>query len=119
MDKITLSGLTFRTCHGVLNHEKIFPQTFIIDAELFLDLGAAISDELGDTINYAAAADYIESVVCGERFQLIERLALTLCEGLRSNFPIKGVRVTVKKPQAPLSQLCDYAAVTVERGELG
>lgn len=118
MDSILLKGLKFRCCHGVLPHEREFAQTFVVDAELFCDLSPARSDALSDTVDYGAAADYIERVVRGERCALIERLALLLCEGLIAQFHLMGARVTVKKPEAPLPQSFDYAAVTVERGQV-
>ena len=67
-------------------------------------------------MDYGAAADYIESVVCGEPRALIEKLALLICEGLIARFALRGARVTVKKPEAPLSQRFSYVAATVERG---
>ena len=116
MDCITIKGLTFRACHGVLPHEREFAQTFTVDAELFCDLVSAASDALSDTVDYGAAADYIESVVCGEPRALLEKLALLICEGLIARFTLRGARVTVKKPEAPLSHRFSYVAATVEIG---
>ena len=116
MDCITIKGLTFRACHGVLPHERQFAQTFEVDAELFLDLSSARSDALTDTVDYGAVADYIESVICGEPRALIEKLAILISEGLMKQFALCGARITVKKPEAPLAQSFAYVAVTVERG---
>jgi FolB domain-containing protein len=54
MDKIMARGMTFKGCHGVLDFEKTQPQTFKVDADLFLDTRlAGHRDDISHTVSYA------------------------------------------------------------------
>lgn len=116
MDYITITGLKFSACHGCLAFEQTTPQDFIIDARLCLDLApAGRSDDLGQTINYAAVCDDIKAIVCGLPKNLIEALAEAIADKLLTNYPLRQVRITVHKPQAPLEENFTDVSVTIER----
>jgi 2-amino-4-hydroxy-6-hydroxymethyldihydropteridine diphosphokinase/dihydroneopterin aldolase len=116
-DVIRLNGLQLSAIIGVLEREQVTEQPLVIDAELRLDLSAAgRSDDLQDTVSYAAVADLIEGIVSTERFALIEALAETLTAAIiRSDKRIEAAAVTVHKPRAPLPQTFDDVSVTVHR----
>ena len=57
--------------HGVLPEEQARPQPFEVDVELEVDVTAAgASDDLDDTVDYAAVSEAIARVVSSERYQL-------------------------------------------------
>ncbi|TLP98481.1 2-amino-4-hydroxy-6-hydroxymethyldihydropteridine diphosphokinase [Nesterenkonia salmonea] len=116
-DVIRLNGLQLSALIGVLDQEKTAAQPLVIDAELRLDLtSAGQSDDLDDTVSYAAVADLIEDIVTDRRFALIEALAETLTTAIiRSDARIEAAAVTVHKPQAPLTQAFDDVSVTIHR----
>lgn len=116
-DVIRLNGLQLSALIGVLDQEKIAEQPLVIDAELRLDLSSAgRSDDLRDTVSYAAVADLIEGIVADQQFVLIETLAETLTTAIiRCDARIEAAAVTVHKPQAPLTQTFDDVAVTIHR----
>ncbi len=116
-DKIILKDLHFFGYHGVLDKEKKEGQEFIVDLILYADLRTAgISDDLGDTVNYAAVYDAVKNIVELQRFDLLEALAAVICQEIDDNFPqVSGVHLAVKKPQAPLPGRFAYAAVEIER----
>lgn len=116
MDKIMARGMTFRGCHGVLPQEKEQPQTFKVDADLFLDTSrAGQSDELEDTVSYAEVFARVKEIVERQSFQLLEALAENIAGTLLRSFPLTAVEITVYKPDAPLAGEFDYFAVAIKR----
>jgi 7,8-dihydroneopterin aldolase/epimerase/oxygenase len=115
-DRIVLRGLRAFGHHGVLPHEQVYGQTFIVDAELELDLTAAgASDALEDTVDYGALSAALVAVVTGERHDLIERLAERLAEVCLSDVRVDAVTITVHKPHAPVPVPLDDVMVVVRR----
>ena len=50
MNKILIRGLEISACHGVKDFEKVQPQPFVFDADIYYDFSAAaVSDELEKT----------------------------------------------------------------------
>ena len=116
MDKIMARGLTFTACHGVLATEKVVPQTFKLDLDLFLDLGAAgMSDDLNDTVSYAEVFEQVRKIVENESYNLLEALAENIAAALLCDYPLQGVEVTIYKPDAPVNGIFDYFAVNIKR----
>jgi dihydroneopterin aldolase len=116
MDKIIGRGLRFFGCHGVLEEEKVTPQPFEVDFELYLDLSAAGQrDDLSLTISYAEVFHTVQKIVEEEHYQLIEALAERLAQELLKKFPVQEVKITVYKPQAPVEGNFRYFAVEIHR----
>lgn len=116
MDKIMARGLTFTACHGVLPAEKIVPQTFQVDLDLYLDLQVAgMSDDLKDTVSYAEVYEQVSKIMEKESYNLLEALAENIAASLLFCFPLQGVEVTVYKPQAPINGKFDHFAVKIKR----
>ncbi len=117
MDKIILKNMAFYAYHGVLAEEKVLGQKFYLDAELSLDLRAAgRSDDVEQTVSYAAVYRVIDGIVTGERFDLIEGLGHRICGEILASFDkVAAVRLTVRKPGAPVNGHYDYFAVELNR----
>ncbi len=117
MDRIMARGLTFTARHGVLPEEKVQPQTFIIDLDLYLDLHpAAGTDDLKDTVSYADVYEEVSRIVLNETYNLLETLAEKIAETLLAAHPqLKEVEISVYKPEAPITGKFDYFAVNIRR----
>ena len=116
MDLITLTGLRVFGRHGVLPEERRDGQDFVVDVQLTVDVrAAATSDDLVDTVDYAALADQLAAVVAGEPVNLIETLASRLADVCLSDPRVIESRVTVRKPGAPIPHAFSDVAVTVVR----
>ena len=104
-DRITLTGITAKGYHGVLDFEKRDGQPFVVDATLYSDFSAAaVTDDLTKTTNYALVVD------------LIETLAVNIAEGILAMFEyVEAVEITVSKPQAPIELPFGNVAVSVFR----
>lgn len=115
-DRIELTGLEVFAKHGVLPAEKEHAQVFRVDVAAYLDLStAALSDDLGDTVDYGALAAEIREVVGAETHQLIERVAQRAAETVLRHDLVERVVVTIHKPDAPVEVALTDVSVTVER----
>ena len=125
MDKIRIKGLEIFAYHGVNPEEKEEGQPFILDITLTADLTAArLSDDLNDTVNYAAVRKTVQRAFTARKYDLIERAAQVTCEAVLAEHPrVRSVELLLKKPQAPMNAKFDYVAVEIslsrpERREL-
>jgi dihydroneopterin aldolase len=115
-DRITLRGMRFMGRHGVNPEEQVTPQPFEVDLILRTDLSTpAASDELGDTIDYAAAFMLVAGVVEERSYRLIERLAGAIVEAVLAAFPVDDVEVRVRKPKAPIAGAFDMVEARLRR----
>ena len=121
MDTIWLKGLEIFAYHGVNPEEKEQGQRFLLDLELQADLRKARgSDDLRDTVNYAGVRKTVQRVFTGAKYDLIERAAQVVCQAVLREHPlVQAVTLTLKKPEAPMNAVFDYAGVTItlRRGE--
>lgn len=117
MDKIIVKGLKVFAFHGVNPSEREDGQVFILDMEARADLRRACrSDDIGDTVSYAKIMKRAAAVMLEEKNTLIERAAQRVADGLLAEFPaLESVRITLKKPDAPIMADFDYAAVEITR----
>lgn len=112
---VFIRGLEFSACHGVHDFEKVNPQRFIFDCDMYTDFSAAVaSDDISGTVNYSAACNVIAEVVSGNAFNLIEKLCYECAAALMEKFALSGVKVTVYKPDAPVKHKFGSVGVSVE-----
>ncbi len=116
-DKILLTGIEIFGHHGCSEEEQQRGQVFITDIELGLDLSkAGKSDEISDTVDYAAVMEEIKKIVGGKPRKLIETVAEEIAETLLQNFPLlENVKVKIRKPSAELIGIFEHAAVEIFR----
>ena len=105
MDAIHLSGMSFYAHHGVAPEERSLGQRFVVDVRLELDLrGAARSDDLGSSVDYALVWEAVRSAVEGPPLKLIESVGERVAETLLRRFrPVDRVWVRIGKPGAPIA----------------
>lgn len=116
-DKIILTGLKLLGRHGCSEAERKYQQPFVVDAELYLDLSqAAKSDDLGETIDYAAVLGDIRKIVEGTSRNLIETVAQDIADLLlRRYMLLDGVKITLRKTNPPIGEKFSGAAVEIVR----
>lgn len=115
MDKVLVRGLEINCCHGVNDFEKIQPQPFIFDADIYCDFSAAVnSDNISDAVNYAAVCKLIAAAATRKVYNLIETLAYACAYAVLENTITSKVVLTVYKPQAPMKVRFQTVGVTVE-----
>jgi dihydroneopterin aldolase len=115
-DRIELRGLTVRGNHGVLDHERRDGQDFVVDVTVWLDLAAAaVSDDLADTVDYAALAQLAADVVAGPPRNLIETVAAEIADAVMADGRLHAVEVVLHKPDAPIPLTFSDVAVMARR----
>ncbi|HHW47400.1 MAG TPA: dihydroneopterin aldolase [Clostridiaceae bacterium] len=116
-DKIILKGMKFYGYHGVYPEEQAKGQCFVIDAVMYVDLReAGVTDDLEKTVDYSQVYNIIKDITEGKRFKLIERLADAISREILSKYEmVEGVKVTVKKPDAPINGEFEWVGVETER----
>jgi dihydroneopterin aldolase len=115
-DHITLTGLQAFAFHGVLPEERADGQVFTLDVTVWLDLSvSARGDDLTETIHYGQLAEEIVSAAERDPVDLIETLAERVARVVLSHEPATAVRVTVHKPNAPISVPFSDVSVTITR----
>ena len=117
-DAIIINGLKVFAHHGVLPEEKQQGQLFYLDIELFTDLSLpCLSDNVEHTVNYDEVCTLAERLMTERKYDLIERAAQVVCDGILEAFPqVSEVELTLRKPHAPVKCEIAYAAVRIRRG---
>lgn len=117
MDKVILKGLEIFAYHGVNPEEKENGQKFVLDITVSADLSKPCqTDNVNDTVNYAALRKAATAAFCSEKFDLIERAAEVTCQAVLERFEqINEITLQVKKPEAPMNAVFEYAAVEITR----
>ena len=117
-DRIFVSGLVIHAHHGVMEHESKVGQRFVLDLELSIELeDAARSDKLIDTVSYSAIVETASRAFTGQSYRLVETAAGAVADALLGGFGrVDQVRVTVRKPHAPIAAIFADVGVTLVRG---
>ena len=117
MDKILLNNMAFFGTHGVLQEEKTLGQKFFIDSELYLDLkDAGKTDDLTMTVSYADVYEIIKTHAQDKCYDLLEALGENICNCILKNYKtIKEIKLTIRKPEAPVRGIFDYMGISITR----
>ncbi len=113
-DKILIRGLEVGACHGVHAEEKVNPQPFIFDADIYTEFySAAKQDDINATVNYSKVCDILVETATKNCYNLIETLAYSGVYALFEGLNFKKISLTVYKPQAPVKHKFGTVGVTV------
>lgn len=117
MDAVRLKNMRFFAHHGYEESEAKTGQRFEVDVELRGSVRlAALSDDIELTFDYDRIFSVVSEAVTTTRFNLIEALAENIAQRLLQSYPRSQVRVTVRKPNLPVSGIVDGAEVEITRG---
>ena len=113
---IELHGILLHGFHGVLEQERRDGQRFLVDVELDLEQEqAAQSDRIEDAVDYRGVASRVQELSDARAYQLLEAFAAAVADALVAEWPVRAVRVRVRKPDVVLDPPVEYTAVSVER----
>jgi len=115
--RITIRSLEVFAHHGLLPEEREQGQKFLFDIGLSLnDSAAPHSDDLADTVDYAAVCDLVARVATTNTFNLLERLASVIADELLANFPqVSKAKVRAAKAAPPVPHPVGEISVMVKR----
>lgn len=101
MDQINIRQLKLSAVIGVYPRERQAPQPLIVDIALHTDLQmSGRSDQLADTVDYAALVERVSKAVAASHFLLLEALAEHIADLCLRELRIAAVDVAVAKPDA-------------------
>lgn len=118
MDKLYLKDVEIFANHGVFTEEKTLGQKFVLSLELKLNVrDAAVTGNLNKSVHYGELCHCIEQEFKETSYDLIETAAEKIAEYILYNYDlVKEVKITLKKPWAPIGRHLDYAAIEITRG---
>ena len=97
---LELNGLEVDCIIGELPDERIRKQRLTIDAKLEIASASADSDDLSDTVDYAALGDVIRAALVSAECKMIERAAKVVYEICVSDPKVRSATVKVTKAGA-------------------
>ena len=113
-DVIRIEGIEAFGYHGVFPQEKREGQTFLVDVDIETSFDDAIAhDDVAYTVDYGVVAERVAEIIQGEPADLIETVCDRIVTMVLSLERVKATRVTIHKPQAPIS--VPFAGVSVSR----
>jgi len=99
VDVIALRGVRAYGRHGANPGEREREQPFDVDVVVEIDLRQAeVSDDLGDTLNYAQLHGRITDIVQSTSFTLLERLAAEIVRAIFADARVARAEVEIAKP---------------------
>lgn len=117
MDKIYINNLEFIGFHGVFPEEKKLGQKFLVSLELIVDTReAGKTGDLTKSVHYGLVAQDVEKIFLERSIDLIETCAEVIAEEILKKYElVKEIKVTIKKPWAPLQMHFENVAVEINR----
>lgn len=115
-DTLVINGLHLATRVGVTPEERATPQRVVVDVVVSTNLAAAgRSDDLRETIDYAALIASVADAVESEEANLLETLAHRIVARVEEIKEATGVTVEVWKEIVPVEEEVDRVSVRIER----
>ena len=116
-DTIFVNGLVLHAYHGVMPHEAKVGQPFRLDLVLDIDLAeASRSDTLKPRSPMKLLVKTASEAFCARRYRLVEAAAGAVADAVLERYPqVRGIRVTVRKPHAPIAATFDDVGVIITR----
>jgi 7,8-dihydroneopterin aldolase/epimerase/oxygenase len=115
-DRITLKGMRFHTCVGVLPHEGHVPQPLELDLTVWLSLA-----EVGQTDSPRSLLDYrdlyaaVAETVGTSHHKLLEALCEQISKRVLAMDGVRRARIAARKPHAPINGPLDFVEVVLDR----
>ena len=98
MDIIFIDGLRVDTLIGIYPREQAMAQTIELDLQIGASTASAgASDDIRDTIDYAAVVERLRADLSSRHFNLLEKLAEHVAIVILEEYRANWVRVSVAK----------------------
>ena len=112
---ITLTDLRFHAHHGVLEHERLCGNTFVVQLRMAVDITcAAQTDDIKDALNYAEVFEAVKAEMAIPS-RLLEHAAMRIVRRLFKAFPqIRSIQLKLEKLNPPMNADIRSAAIEVE-----
>ncbi len=113
-DTIHIEGLDVWARIGVPDEERQRPQRLTVSLTMWPDRGglSGLNDDLSRTIDYSAVAECVRRLINARADKLLETLADAVASLVLAEFPVRRVRVELRKFVLPETR---YVAVALVR----
>lgn len=108
-DEITLKGMAFHACVGILPHEREHAQPLEIDLTVRTARGAKLLD-------YRRLYGHVRAALQSDPLDYLEDIASEVAARVLTEDAVLTARVAVRKPHVGLGGPLDHAEVAVTRG---
>ena len=113
---IIIKDLKINAFCGVTERERSQPQPLSIDLTVRCSNEAAFhSDQLYDTVDYAALTHCIRDIAERQQYSLLEKLTEDLCQVLFEHFPLSHLKIWVRKTCAPIKDFTGSVGIQLIR----
>ena len=113
---ITIHGIQLNAQCGVTETERSQPQPLLVDLTLRCQNDQAFhSDQLTDTVDYAALTQRVREIGEHHPCALLETLAEHLCQRLFREFPLTQIEVWVRKIHPPMKDFTGSVGIRLLR----
>ncbi len=98
--RLKLNGIDVDCVIGERPDERTRTQRLRVDIVLAIDDRAAETDELGDTVDYAALTEKVRAALVAAKCRMIERAAKVVCDVCLAEAKVSAAEVSVAKSGA-------------------
>ena len=95
--KLELNGIDVECIIGERPDERMRPQRLRVDVVLTIGDRASETDELADTVDYAALAEQIRAALVGAKCRMIERAAKVVADLCLADEKVSAAKVRIVK----------------------
>ena len=97
---LELNGIDVDCIIGELPDERVRKQRLMVDVKLEIGEASALSDDLNDTVDYAALTESIRSALVSAECRMIERAAKVVHDVCIADAKVRSATVRVTKAGA-------------------
>ncbi|HWI21675.1 MAG TPA: dihydroneopterin aldolase [Baekduia sp.] len=113
---VEVRGLSLYTHHGVSDAEQDVGQRLVLDIRLELgDCDATVTDQVQDTVDYAAVCNTVSLVAQQRSYRTLERLTSAIADRLLADYSADEVWVKAAKPEPPIPLPVEEVSVQIWR----
>ena len=113
---IIVKDIQLNALCGVTEIERSQPQPILVDLTVRCPNDAAFqSDQLSDTLDYAAITQCIRNIGERQSYSLLEKLTEDLCHALFQHFPLTHLKIWVRKVRAPMKDFSGSVGIRLIR----
>ena len=111
---INLRNVRFYAFHGVMPQERRVGADFLVNLRVGYPLEKAMqSDEVGDTLNYAALYEVVKTEMM-QPSHLLEHVAGRIVSAIEKQFPlVTSIDLELTKQNPPMGADCEGAGVEI------
>lgn len=107
--EITLTGMRFHVCVGILPHEREIAQPLEIDVVVRCDVARP------EVLDYRALYELTRETIASDELTYLEALAERIAARMLATAGVRWTRVAIRKPHAGIGGPLEHVQVAVVR----